>query len=103
MHQAVHETEAFGPVATLMSYDGLEQAVQLAALGGGSLVGSLITADSQVAQTVIRAAARVHGRMLILNEAASAGLRGMARLCLCWFTVDLVVLGEVKSWAVYEQ
>lgn len=71
VHQAVHETEAFGPVATLMSYDGLEQAVQLAALGGGSLVGSLVTADSQVAQTVIRAAARAHGRMFILDEAAS--------------------------------
>lgn len=76
VHQAVHETEAFGPVATLMSYDELEQAVQLAALGGGSLVGSLITADSQVAQTVIRAAARAHGRMLILNEAASTESTG---------------------------
>ncbi|SPY76117.1 phenylacetic acid degradation bifunctional protein PaaZ [Providencia rustigianii] len=76
IHQAVHETEAFGPVATLMSYDSLEQAVQLAILGGGSLAGTLVTADSQVAQSVIRASARAHGRMLILNEAAAAESTG---------------------------
>ncbi|WP_265693431.1 phenylacetic acid degradation bifunctional protein PaaZ [Providencia rustigianii] len=76
IHQAVHETEAFGPVATLMSYDSLEQAMQLAILGGGSLAGTLVTADSQVAQSVIRASARAHGRMLILNEAAAAESTG---------------------------
>lgn len=73
---AVHETEAFGPVATLMCYDNIEQAVQLAALGGGSLAGTLVTADAQVAQSVIRATARVHGRMLILNEDSSAESTG---------------------------
>ncbi|MBN4865973.1 MULTISPECIES: phenylacetic acid degradation bifunctional protein PaaZ [Providencia] len=73
---AVHETEAFGPVATLMSYESLEQAVQLAILGGGSLAGTLVTADAQVAQSVIRASARAHGRMLVLNEASSAESTG---------------------------
>ncbi|MEY0976622.1 phenylacetic acid degradation bifunctional protein PaaZ [Providencia rettgeri] len=73
---AVHEIEAFGPVATLMSYDNIEQAVQLAILGGGSLAGTLVTADAQVAQTVIRASARAHGRMLILNEASAAESTG---------------------------
>ncbi len=73
---AVHEIEAFGPVATLMNYDNIEQAVQLAILGGGSLAGTLVTADAQVAQTVIRASARAHGRMLILNEASAAESTG---------------------------
>ncbi|EPO5266230.1 phenylacetic acid degradation bifunctional protein PaaZ [Providencia rettgeri] len=73
---AVHEIEAFGPVATLMSYDDIEQAVQLAILGGGSLAGTLVTADAQVAQAVIRASARAHGRMLILNEASAAESTG---------------------------
>lgn len=67
-HHAVHETEAFGPVATLMSYENLEHAIQLAILGGGSLAGTLVTADAEVAQSVIRMSARAHGRMLILNE-----------------------------------
>ncbi|EJD6401554.1 phenylacetic acid degradation bifunctional protein PaaZ [Providencia rettgeri] len=72
-HHAVHETEAFGPVATLMCYDNddIQQAVQLAILGGGSLAGTLVTADPQVAQSVIRMSARAHGRMLILNEASA--------------------------------
>lgn len=73
---AVHETEAFGPVSTLMSYENLEQAVQLAILGGGSLAGTLVTADAQVAQSVIRASARAHGRMLVLNEASAVESTG---------------------------
>src|SRR5450830_1636255 len=37
-HDAVHDVEAFGPVSTLMPYDGLDEALQLAARGKGSLV-----------------------------------------------------------------
>lgn len=73
---AVHETEAFGPVATLMGYESHEQAVQLALLGGGSLAGTLVTADPQVAQSVIRASARAHGRMLVLDKASSVESTG---------------------------
>ncbi|MFV0549640.1 MAG: phenylacetic acid degradation bifunctional protein PaaZ [Limnobaculum xujianqingii] len=75
-HQAVHATEAFGPVATLMPYQDLDQAIELAKLGGGSLVGSLVTADGDVAAQVIRATAYSHGRMLTLNEAAAAESTG---------------------------
>jgi len=32
-HDAVHELEAFGPVSTLMPYDGIEEALELAARG----------------------------------------------------------------------
>ncbi|MGG4609610.1 phenylacetic acid degradation bifunctional protein PaaZ [Providencia sp. Me31A] len=75
-HHAVHETEAFGPVATLISYENMEQAVQLAILGGGSLAGTLVTADAQVAQSVIRASARTHGRMLVLNASSATESTG---------------------------
>jgi oxepin-CoA hydrolase/3-oxo-5,6-dehydrosuberyl-CoA semialdehyde dehydrogenase len=34
----VHDTEAFGPVATVMGYSGLDHAAHLANRGGGSLV-----------------------------------------------------------------
>ena len=38
--RVVHEVEPFGPVATLMPYDDVLQAVHLADCGGGSLVAS---------------------------------------------------------------
>ena len=39
----IHDTEAFGPVATVMAYDDLDQAVELVRRGEGSLVASLFT------------------------------------------------------------
>src|SRR5882724_7893703 len=41
----VHEIEAFGPICTVMGYDGLDDAVALANRGGGSLVASIYTHD----------------------------------------------------------
>ncbi|MEU5995739.1 phenylacetic acid degradation bifunctional protein PaaZ [Spirillospora sp. NPDC047418] len=64
-----HEVEAFGPVSTLLPYDGgAEQAVALAARGLGSLVGSVVTADPEFARRVVLGAAPWHGRLLVLNE-----------------------------------
>jgi oxepin-CoA hydrolase/3-oxo-5,6-dehydrosuberyl-CoA semialdehyde dehydrogenase len=64
----VHEVEAFGPVSTLLPYDSLEDAVAIARLGKGSLVGSLFTFDDAEARQVILATAPWHGRMLVLNR-----------------------------------
>lgn len=65
---AVHATEAFGPVATLMPAQNQQHALQLACAGGGSLAGTLVTADPQIARQFIAEAARAHGRIQILNE-----------------------------------
>ena len=73
---AVHEVEAFGPVSTLMAYDGLEEALALAALGKGSLVGTLVTRDPQVAARAIPVAAASHGRLLILDREAAVESTG---------------------------
>ena len=73
---AVHEVEAFGPVSTLMAYDGLEEALALAALGKGSLVGTLVTRDPQVAARAIPVAAASHGRLLILDREAASESTG---------------------------
>ena len=64
----VHDIEAFGPVSTLMPYHDLDEAIALAAKGRGSLVGSLVTRDPKIAAKVIPAAARYHGRMLVLDR-----------------------------------
>ncbi|GAK27421.1 phenylacetic acid degradation bifunctional protein PaaZ [Serratia liquefaciens] len=75
-HQAVHGTEAFGPVATLMPYQHTEQAIELALMGQGSLAGSLVTADEALAMRFIRATACAHGRMLILDQQAAVESTG---------------------------
>ncbi|PYE55461.1 phenylacetic acid degradation bifunctional protein PaaZ [Deinococcus yavapaiensis] len=63
-----HELEAFGPVATLMPYDTLQDAVKLARMGAGSLVGSIVTYDRAEAKTLFFGMASAHGRVLILNR-----------------------------------
>jgi len=65
---APHSIEAFGPVATLMPYGDTGNAVDLAALGRGSLVGSVVTRDDGEAAQIVLGTAAWHGRMLILNR-----------------------------------
>ena len=65
---APHSIEAFGPVATLMPYGDPGEAVDLAALGRGSLVGSVVTHDDAEAAQIVLGTAAWHGRMLVLNR-----------------------------------
>jgi oxepin-CoA hydrolase/3-oxo-5,6-dehydrosuberyl-CoA semialdehyde dehydrogenase len=65
---AVHAVEAFGPVATVLPYDGLEDAIALARRGEGSLVGSVFTADDAVATRLVLGLAPYHGRVLVVNR-----------------------------------
>ncbi len=66
--EAVHSVEAFGPVATLMPYDELEEAVELTHKGKGSLVASLFTNDPSVAEEAVLGMAPFHGRVMIGNR-----------------------------------
>ena len=75
-HDAVHDVEAFGPVSTLMPYDGIDEALALAARGRGSLVATLVTRDPQVAAHAIPVAAAWHGRLLVLDREAAAESTG---------------------------
>jgi oxepin-CoA hydrolase/3-oxo-5,6-dehydrosuberyl-CoA semialdehyde dehydrogenase len=63
-----HDVEAFGPVNTLMPYGSVEEAVELAKLGRGSLCGSLFTADDRVARDVALGTAAYHGRLMLANR-----------------------------------
>jgi oxepin-CoA hydrolase/3-oxo-5,6-dehydrosuberyl-CoA semialdehyde dehydrogenase len=65
---APHSIEAFGPVCTLMPYETLEDAIEIAALGRGSLVGSIISYDDAEATQLVMGMSAYHGRMLILNR-----------------------------------
>jgi len=75
-HDAVHDVEAFGPVSTLMPYEGIDEALALAARGKGSLVGTLVTRDPKIAARVIPVAAALHGRLLVLDREAAAESTG---------------------------
>jgi oxepin-CoA hydrolase/3-oxo-5,6-dehydrosuberyl-CoA semialdehyde dehydrogenase len=75
-HDAVHDVEAFGPVSTLMPYEGIDEAIALAARGRGSLVGTLVTKDPATAARVIPVAAAHHGRMLVLDREAAVESTG---------------------------
>ncbi|MEX3016793.1 phenylacetic acid degradation bifunctional protein PaaZ [Gymnodinialimonas hymeniacidonis] len=64
----VHETEAFGPVSTLMPYRDLGHACALANRGEGSLVASLITHSGEVAREVVTGVGAWHGRVYVNNR-----------------------------------
>ena len=65
---SVHETEAFGPVSTIMPYKDLDEAILLAQMGKGSLVSSIATNDDKIAKEYVINAASHHGRILVLNR-----------------------------------
>jgi oxepin-CoA hydrolase/3-oxo-5,6-dehydrosuberyl-CoA semialdehyde dehydrogenase len=66
--RAVHEVEAFGPVSTVVPYEGLDQAIALARRGAGSLVGSVFSADESMAAQLVLGLAPFHGRILVVNR-----------------------------------
>ncbi|MBS3805835.1 MAG: phenylacetic acid degradation bifunctional protein PaaZ, partial [Oleiphilaceae bacterium] len=66
-----HDIEAFGPVATVMPYETIEQAVEYSAKGRGSLVTTLTTRDPETAAKVIPALAPYHGRLQLLDAEAA--------------------------------
>ena len=65
---SAHNIEAFGPVATIMPYTDVDDAIELIKLGEGSLVGSLFTFDNDFARELVLGVAAYHGRMLIVNR-----------------------------------
>lgn len=64
----LHDTEAFGPVSTIMPYRDIDHAAELLNRGKGSLVASVITRDTNVAQQITMASAAFHGRLYFNNR-----------------------------------
>jgi oxepin-CoA hydrolase / 3-oxo-5,6-dehydrosuberyl-CoA semialdehyde dehydrogenase len=69
--RAVHDVEAFGPVATLLPYADTEDAIALARRGGGSLVASVFSADDSLAARLVLGLAPYHGRVLVVNRSCA--------------------------------
>ena len=73
---AVHSVEAFGPVSTVLPYNDLDEAIQLSRMGEGSLAGSIITNDNNVARELVLGTAAYHGRMVLINRHCAAESTG---------------------------
>jgi len=65
---APHDVEAFGPVNTVMPYKSVDEAIELAKRGRGSLVGSVFTANDKTARDVVLGTAAYHGRVMLVNS-----------------------------------
>ncbi|NYD68302.1 phenylacetic acid degradation bifunctional protein PaaZ [Agromyces atrinae] len=65
---ALHDIEAFGPVSSIVGYDSLQDAVDLVARGGGSLVTSIATHDPVVAVELMTGISAFNGRVLLLDR-----------------------------------
>jgi oxepin-CoA hydrolase/3-oxo-5,6-dehydrosuberyl-CoA semialdehyde dehydrogenase len=66
--ERIHDTEAFGPISTIMGYSDLDHAIDLVNRGGGSLVASVITHDPDVARQVALGSGPFHGRLYFNNR-----------------------------------
>jgi oxepin-CoA hydrolase/3-oxo-5,6-dehydrosuberyl-CoA semialdehyde dehydrogenase len=63
---AVHQHEVFGPVATVVPYDGTARAAaRQVGWGGGGLVCSVFSDDKAYAGDFVRSAAPLHGRITL--------------------------------------
>ncbi|AWM26166.1 enoyl-CoA hydratase [Sinorhizobium fredii USDA 205] len=74
--RAVHDVEAFGPVSTVMPYDTADEAVELVKRGKGSLVTSVFTNDSRIAEELVLGVAPFHGRVMIGNRLSAKSSTG---------------------------
>lgn len=66
---AFHQHEVFGPVATLLPYDGtVQQAAQIVGLGSGSLVSTVYSDDRAFTAQAVAELAPYLGRLVIADE-----------------------------------
>lgn len=63
-----HESECFGPISTIMPYKTLDDAIEIARLGKGSLVSTICTYDRTIQRNYVLEVAAWHGRILMLNR-----------------------------------
>jgi phenylacetic acid degradation protein PaaN len=71
---AFHRLEVFGPVATLLPYDGtVATAARIVAAGEGSLVSTVYSDDRAFVSAAVVALAPLLGRLVIADEKSAAG------------------------------
>jgi len=74
--KAIHAVEAFGPVSTIIPYESTDDAIELASLGGGSLVASVFTDSREFSRDVVAGLAPWHGRIMLGNRLSAKSSTG---------------------------
>jgi 3,4-dehydroadipyl-CoA semialdehyde dehydrogenase len=74
--EAVNDFEIFGPVATICPYDSIEEAIEIARRGAGSLVASIFSDDPGFSREVVLGIAGVHGRIMVVDSQVGANHTG---------------------------
>jgi len=74
--QAVNDVEVFGPVATILPYDSVEEAIELARRGSGSLVASVFSDDPGFKRNVTSGIATAHGRIMVVDSSVGTNHTG---------------------------
>ena len=64
----VHDVEVFGPAATLVAYDSVEDLLALARRGLGSLVASVFSNDPAFIRNVLLGIGDLHGRIMVVDS-----------------------------------
>lgn len=70
--RAVHDVEVFGPVATVLPYDTIDEAIELARRGRGSLVASIFSDEPDFKREVALGLASIHGRLMVVDSSVGA-------------------------------
>lgn len=74
--EGVNKIEVFGPVATILPYDSVEDAVEIAKRGSGSLVASVFSDDPEFKRTVVLGIANMHGRIMVADGTVNTNHTG---------------------------
>jgi oxepin-CoA hydrolase/3-oxo-5,6-dehydrosuberyl-CoA semialdehyde dehydrogenase len=69
--RSIHEIEIFGPVATILAYRDVDQALRLVRRGGGSLVATVYSEDESFIREMAFGLAPYHGRLMVMNAKAA--------------------------------
>jgi 3,4-dehydroadipyl-CoA semialdehyde dehydrogenase len=64
----VHNVEVFGPVVTLVAYDGAKDLIPMIRRGSGSLVASIFSNDPGFLQEVVLGIGDLHGRIMAVDS-----------------------------------
>ena len=91
----------FGPVATIIPYEAIDEAVSLAARGDGSLVGSIVTRDPGIGILAITGLAPGTAASSILNSDDAADLLATEQPCPNCSTADPAGQAAAPNSAAY--
>jgi 3,4-dehydroadipyl-CoA semialdehyde dehydrogenase len=72
----VHDIEVFGPVATLIAYDGSKDLIPMVRRGSGSLVASIFSNDAAFLQEVVLGIGDLHGRIMAVDSSVGGQYTG---------------------------